>query len=44
MFNDVCHRSVFVAAQLSANNAPGQNYVTAVVPDVRFEVLGMVKQ
>jgi len=40
----VSHGSVFVDAQLSANNAPEQNYVTAVVPGVRFEVLGMVKQ
>jgi len=40
----VSHRSVFVAAQLSANNAPGQNYIRAVVPGASFEVLGMVTQ
>ena len=40
----ISYISVFVAVHISANNAPGQNYVTAVVPGVRFEVLGMVKQ
>ena len=37
----VSNTSVFAVAQLSVNNAPRQNYVTAVVTGVIFDFLGM---